>query len=208
MLLVDTLCEANYLSNTYIVGDDKECLIIDPSNDIRSIKKLVNNRKVLGIFLTHGHFDHFKSLSNTLNEFKAKVFLQKNALEKLKNPNISCSNMFGYNMIIDLLEEEYQLINDGQKIVLNDIVIKVLSTPGHTNCSICLIIENMMFSGDTLFECGVGRSDLPTGNSIQLARSIKMLLNLKTDYIVYPGHGDKTSIFTEVKTNPYYQRIK
>ena len=124
---------------------------------------------------------------------------------------IPVSNKFlslGYNTTIDLLKEQYQLINDGQKIVLNDLTIKVLATPGHTNCSICLIIEDMMFSGDTLFECGVGRSDLPTGSSIQLSKSIQMLLNLKTDYIVYPGHGDKTSIFSEVKINPYYQRIK
>ena len=208
MIIVDTLCESPYLSNTYIVGNDEICIVIDPSNDIRNIKKIVNNRKVLGIFLTHGHFDHFKTLEKAIDEFNTKVYLHKNALLKLADPNISCSNMFGYNTIINLKNEKYQLINDGNKIDLNGLLIKVLYTPGHTNCSICLIIDNLMFSGDTLFEMGVGRSDLPTGSTIQLNKSIAMLLNGKIDYEVYPGHGEKTSIFFETKNNPYYQRIK
>ena len=70
------------------------------------------------------------------------------------------------------------------------------------------MLDNVIFSGDTLFETGVGRWDLPTGNVIELTKSIKMLLALKNDYQVYPGHGETTSIFNEIITNPFYQRVK
>ena len=208
MLDVEVFTSSPALSNTYIVGDKIKCFVVDPSNDLRDIKKFIKKRQVLGIFLTHGHFDHFKGLSELLKEYHIKVYLHKDAYLKLLDPNISCSNMFGYNKIIKLNENEYHFINDGQKIILDDFVIKVLHTPGHTNCSVCLIIDELMFSGDTLFNCGIGRMDLPTGSSIQMNKSIKMLLNLKTNYLVYPGHGEETTIFWEMKNNPYYQRIK
>ena len=207
MFEIETLYD-HLWSNTYIVGNETDCFIIDPSNDIRNIKKLINNRNVLGIFLTHGHFDHFKTLVDTMKLYDAKIYLHKEALNKLKNPNSSCSNMFGYNTIIDLEQKQYQIVHNGDKIKLNDFEIKVLTTPGHTNCSICLMLDNVIFSGDTLFETGVGRWDLPTGNVIELTKSIKMLLALKNDYQVYPGHGETTSIFNEIITNPFYQRVK
>ena len=207
MFEIETLYD-HLWSNTYIVGNETDCFIIDPSNDIRNIKKLVNNRNVLGVFLTHGHFDHFKTLVDTMKLYDTKIYLHKETLNKLKNPNSSCSNMFGYNTIIDLEQKQYQLVHNGDKIKLNDFEIKVLTTPGHTNCSICLMLDNVIFSGDTLFETGVGRWDLPTGNVIELTKSIKMLLALKNDYQVYPGHGETTSIFNEIITNPFYQRVK
>lgn len=207
MLEIETLYD-HLWSNTYIVGNEKDCFIIDPSNDVRNIKKMVNKRNVLGIFLTHGHFDHFRTLQDTMNLYDAKIYLHKEALNKLKNPNISCSNMFGYNTIIDLEIDKYKVVHSGDKIILGEFEIKILTTPGHTNCSICILIENVMFSGDTLFETGVGRWDLPTGNIIELTKSIKQLLGLKTDYLVYPGHGDTTKIYDEIVNNPFYQRIK
>lgn len=207
MFKIDTLYD-NIWSNTYIVGNEFECIIIDPSNDSRNIKKIVNNRKVLGIFLTHGHFDHFRTLTDTLKLYDVKVYLHRDALLKLKDPNLSCSSYFGYNSMIDLGSERYVLLHNGDKVILGSLELKVLTTPGHTSCSVCLIMGDWMFSGDTLFEAGVGRWDLPTGNVTELTKSIKMLLSLKTDYLVYPGHGDTTTIYKEIKTNPFYQRVK
>ena len=207
MLEIETLYD-NLWSNTYIVGNEEDCFIVDPSNDARNIKKMVKNRNVLGIFLTHGHYDHFRTLLDTMKLYDTKIYMHKETLDKLRNPNISCSNMFGYNTIIDLTPDKYKIVHNGDKVNLNNFEIKILTTPGHTNCSICIMLENVIFSGDTLFESGVGRWDLPTGNVIELTKSIKMLLGLKNDFIVYPGHGDSTSIFNEVITNPFYQRVK
>lgn len=205
---IDILCENNNNSNTYIVGNETNVIIIDPSNDERSIKKLVNNRFVLGIFLTHGHYDHFKKIHKLLKMYNTKVYLHKNAYLKLSDIYSSCAVYFGCNEPVQLSKEQIVELKDGETIELDDIKIKVIFTPGHTNCSVSLKIDNDIFTGDTLFYEGVGRWDLPTASSIQLMESINILLKSKVDYNLYPGHGEMTSCFHEQKYNPYYLRNK
>ena len=203
-----TLCENLNNSNTYVVGTSNEVIVIDPSNDYRSIKKLINERKLLGIFLTHGHYDHFKSVIKMLEIYDCLLYLNKEAYKKLSDPLSSCSIYFGEQQPFNIDVSRVKFIGDGQKITLGEINLKVLHTKGHTNCSICLIIDDLLFSGDTLFNNGIGRYDLPTASLNDLINSIKMLLNLKTNYFVYPGHNEPTTIFDEVKNNYFYQKIK
>ena len=205
---IDILCENNHNGNTYIVGNEKNVIVIYPANDERSIKKLVNNRNVLGVFLTHGHYDHFKKLHRLLKLYNVKVHMHKNAYLKLSDPYSSCAVYFGCNEPTLISKEQIVELKDGETIVFGDLSIKVIFTPGHTNCSICLKIENDMFTGDTLFYEGVGRWDLPTASSVQLMESINKLLKSKIDYNVYPGHGEKSTCFHESKNNPYYLRNK
>lgn len=205
---IEILCENNNNGNTYIVGNEKSVIIIDPANDERSIKKLVNKRIVLGIFLTHGHYDHFKKLHKLLKLYNVKVYLHKNAYLKLGDIYSSCAVYFGCNEPTSISKEQIVELKDGETIELDEIKIKVVFTPGHTNCSVCLKIDNDMFTGDTLFYEGVGRWDLPTASSIQLMESINRLLKSKNDYNIYPGHGSKSSCFHESKYNPYYLRNK
>ena len=205
---IDILCENNNNGNTYIVGNLNNVIIIDPANDERSIKKLVNNRNVLGIFLTHGHYDHFKKLHKLLKLYNVKVFLHKNAYLKLNDIYSSCAVYFGCNEPTLIFKDQIVELKDGETIELEDIKIKVIFTPGHTNCSVCLKIDNDMFTGDTLFYEGVGRWDLPTASSFQLMESINKLLKSKTDYNVYPGHGEQSTCFHEQKFNTYYLRNK
>ena len=205
---IEILCENNNNGNTYIVGNDKNVIIIDPANDERSIKKLVNNRNVLGIFLTHGHYDHFKKLHKLLKLYNVKVYLHKNAYIKLSDIYASCAVYFGCHEPTLIAKDQVVEVKDGETIELEEIKIKVLFTPGHTNCSVCFKIEDYMFTGDTLFYEGVGRWDLPTASSIQLMESISKLLKSKQDYNVYPGHGENSTCFHEIKNNPYYLRNK
>lgn len=204
---IEILCENNNNSNTYVVGDN-EVIIIDPANDERSIKKLVNDRKVLGIFLTHGHYDHFKRIRKLLKIYDTKVYMHKAAYLKLSDIYASCAVYFGCNEPVDISKEQIVELKDGETIELGEMKIKVIFTPGHTNCSVCFKIENEMFTGDTLFHEGVGRWDLPTASSVQLNESINKLLKSKTDYNVYPGHGDSSTCFHEIKYNPYYEKNK
>ncbi len=204
---IEILCENNNNSNTYVVGDN-EVIIIDPANDERSIKKLVNDRKVLGIFLTHGHYDHFKRIRKLLKIYDTKVYMHKAAYLKLSDIYASCAVYFGCNEPVDISKEQIVELKDGETIELGEMKIKVIFTPGHTNCSVCFKIENEMFTGDTLFHEGVGRWDLPTASSVQLSESINKLLKSKTDYNVYPGHGESSTCFHEIKYNPYYEKNK
>ena len=181
---IEILCETRDNSNTYIVGNEKDVIIIDPSNDERSIKKLVNNRNVLGIFLTHGHFDHFKKIHKLLKIYDVLVFLQKNAYLKLQDPNASCAVYFGCNEPTIIPKDKIVFISDGQNLILNEINIKVIFTPGHTNCSVCYKIDDDLFTGDTIFYEGVGRWDLPTGSSYQLIESLNKVGGQLTS--IYP----------------------
>lgn len=202
---VITLTHQN-LSNTYIVGNNEEVIIIDPSSSLEKIVKAIDNKKVLGIFLTHGHYDHFKTISQLQHRTNAKCYMHFDANEKLKDVFDSYALMFHCQKEIFLPIYSLYFLKDKEEISLNQIKVKVLFTPGHTNCSVVYLINNFMFSGDTLFKGAVGRSDLSTSNANDLLKSVNYLLNLKTNYLVYPGHEGATSIVEERNTNPFYQK--
>ena len=198
------ILQDNYnFANTYLVSNDKFAIIIDPSYDIKYLKKYLGDKKVLGVFLTHGHYDHFKNLEDTIKVLNVKCYLHKNAFEKVFNIETSYANMFGCFKTPNLNKEVFVFVNDGQSISLDNITIKCIFTPGHTNCSVVFIIEDLMFSGDTLFNMSVGRTDLATGNSNAQMNTLNMLKKMKVDYKIYPGHENSTTLFYEQKYNPY-----
>lgn len=190
-------------SNTYIVSTDKGSIIFDPSCDIRTIQRYIKENNVLGVFLTHGHFDHFKELEKVLKTYNVKCYLHKNAKDKIFDLDLSYARMFNSFKTPEIKEDVFVFVKDGNKIKLEDIEIKVLFTPGHTNCSVVYIINDIMISGDTLFKLSVGRTDLATGNKLNQMQTLDMLKRIKTDYTVYPGHDEVTSLFYEQKYNPY-----
>lgn len=202
---VDVLCEHSYNANTYFIKKDDEVLLIDPANDIRSIKTMLKNKKLVGVLLTHGHYDHFKTLTKVLNEYNVICYMHKKAFLKLKNVDASCARMFGHNVEEQIDEKQVKNVSDGMNLKIENFKIKCLYKPGHTDCSMVYIIDNLMFSGDFLFNNGIGRFDLPTSNSIVMSNSLKEIIQIgkKQDYIVYPGHGDMTTLHSELKNNPY-----
>ena len=203
---IETLLDNYNFANTYLVTINDEVIIIDPACDIKYLKKYVGNKKVLGVFLTHGHYDHFKTLEDVLKDYNVKCYLHKNAKVKVLSLDTSYANMFGCFKIPNLNENDFVFVNDGQTIKLNDFNIKTLFTPGHTNCSVVYILDDVMFSGDTLFNMSVGRTDLATGNAITQMNTLNMLKKMKTDYKIYPGHENSTTLFFEQKNNPYMNR--
>lgn len=208
MIKVESLHEK--YANTYIVSNDHDILIIDPAIDERSIEQMIRryfeNQKVVGIILTHGHYDHFKTLKEVYQKYKVPVYISKNDYPKINDVVLSCANLFGI-LKSDSFDYPVTYLQEGN-IEIGSFKLKIMFTPGHTNGSVCIIMEEKLFSGDTLFLDGVGRTDLPTGNVVMLNNSIEKLMNLKTDYQVFPGHGDSTTIDLERKYNYYYQKIK
>lgn len=200
---IEVLCEHPNNANTYIVSKGSNVIIIDPANDVRSIKTIVKDRNVIAILLTHGHYDHFKEITKLLKEYDVPCYMHKNANLKLQNIDLSCARLFGCNVQTNI--ENIKFVSEGQKLTLEDFEIKCLYKPGHTDCSMVYMIEDSLFTGDVLFEDGIGRCDLPTGNMVVMMRSLKELKNLykNKDYIVYPGHGDATTLYKEIKTNYY-----
>lgn len=203
MLSVETFCDSLNNANTYLVIANGHALIIDPANNFKTLQKFVGDRIVDGIILTHGHYDHFKTLKEVMDYYDTKCYLHKEALKKLTDINASFSKAFGVNKLPDYDMERMVCISENNNLKIGTFQLKVWSTPGHTNCSIIIFIENSMFTGDTLFKNSVGRTDLLTGSAMAMNNSLERIKKIKNDYIIYPGHDEPTTMFEELKYNRY-----
>lgn len=208
MIDIITICDSFENGNTYIVGNEQEVIVIDPANKISSITSAIKSRKVLGVFLTHAHYDHFKTLDAFLKKYNVNLYIHKNGVNKLTDINSSCAFFFSVNSLNNINTENIVYVKDNEVINLNNITVKVITTPGHTNCSVVYQIEDSMFTGDTLFNDGVGRTDLPTSNTVQLINSLKKLLDNNNQKIIYPGHGNPSTLDEERKYNDFYRRTR
>lgn len=184
-------------TNCYIVyNDKKETLIIDPADQADRIIQFIseNELKPMAILLTHGHFDHIGAVTKLKEEYGAKVYAHKDEKDVLNIQDINLSSKFYMNISIDA--DMY--LEDGTEFNVGDFSIRLIHTPGHTKGSCCYLIDDMLFSGDTLFNATHGRTDFPTGSESRIIRSIKeKLLVLDGNTHVFPGHDADTTIEEE-----------
>ena len=198
----DELC-----SNSYVVGEKGgPFLLIDIGSDSSRIIDYIkeNHTTCLGVLLTHGHFDHFKGLKKFLEQYNATVFIDENDLKLLSDTRLNCSKMCGENVTIDL-DNIYLLSDEDEINFINKYYVKVIETPFHTDGSVCYLCEkeNALFTGDTLFKGSIGRTDLPNGKARLIKPSLEKLKKLDPKLVVYPGHGDSTTLEKELKENIY-----
>lgn len=188
--------------NTYFLIENNEILLIDPGAPIEKITQKANGRSIKYILLTHCHFDHILSVNELIEKYNAKLFCTYECAENIRNYAISLTEIgLGNRMEIKRVEG---ILNEEDGFDFFNNHIKVIKTPGHTNCSTCFLVDNMLFSGDTIFKRSVGRCDLPTGDGELIKESIKnKIYSLAEDIVIYPGHGDKTSVGYEKKFNFY-----
>jgi len=197
-------------TNCYIIICERtrKSLIIDPgfsaeeSNDI--LKEIVQHGfKVENIINTHGHVDHISG-NGFLKAFtKCNILIHKKDASMLTNPQRNLSYMLGHSVISP---EADSLVENGEIIEVGNLKLEVIHTPGHTEGSISLYCEEegVVFTGDTLFAGSIGRTDLPGSSFEEIMRSLKeKLMNLPDETVVYPGHGDKTTIGREKRINPF-----
>lgn len=195
-----------YQANCYIVTDEKdnETAVIDPGGDFDQLKRYIehNNLKVRYIILTHGHGDHIGALAELKEYTKAPVCINENDSSMLKDSRRNLSRLIGGKGVE--IETDLKL-KDGDVLELGDTKLEIIHTPGHTKGGICIRCGNVLFSGDTLFACSIGRTDLEGGSYEEILSSIKnKLFILPEDTEVYPGHGAATTIKTEKKHNPFF----
>lgn len=191
----------NLLTNSYVICDEKtkEAMVIDPGGEPEKIAETLNilNANLKYIFLTHCHADHIGGISK-LKELKGgKILISRDDSEGLYNEEISLA--YYINMQNPELEADSR-VDDGDLIHIGELEFKIISTPGHTKGGISLYCEKerLIFSGDTMFSGTWGRTDLPTGNFVELMTSIsEKLMTLPDETIVYPGHGKTTMIQDE-----------
>lgn len=192
--------------NTYVLIDEhsKESVIIDLGGDFDEIDSYINSKGAVLKFIlnTHGHFDHILGEDEAQKKSNVKVYVHKDDEELIKNLSQSLM-MFG--MPQSSPPKITGFVNEGDwELQIGEHRIKTIHTPGHTQGGVCYLIDNMLFSGDTLFEGSVGRTDLPGGDFNLLAKMIREKLYILDDKIsVYPGHGGATTIGREKKYNGF-----
>ena len=184
--------------------DTKECLIIDPGYEADKIEAYVQKKQlhVAGILLTHGHFDHLTAADEVRKKFQTKIYASGTEKELMADPRMNVSVMMGDS--VSLKADVW--LEDGQELEMLGETMRCILTPGHTGGGMCFYFPKacMLFSGDTLFQESVGRTDFPTGSSRELIRSVReKLLVLPEAVRVYPGHGLMTTIRDEQMFNPY-----
>ena len=194
MLIIDTLPLGDYQTNCYIVRreDSRKALILDPGYEPESILSFLEEKHLTpeAIALTHGHFDHVGAVKELAAETGCRVYLNE---KDLAMPPMMTAGPLFYT-------DTYA---EGDQLTLAEIPVTVLETPGHTPGSVCLVMEQHLFSGDTLFAGSCGRTDLPGGNARAMKESLARLAALKENYQVHPGHGHGSTLDWEKKTNPY-----
>jgi glyoxylase-like metal-dependent hydrolase (beta-lactamase superfamily II) len=205
-VILKTLVTGPFATNCYILGSEssREGMIIDPGDEAREILKSVEDLglDIKVIVLTHGHLDHIGALKEVAEATGAEVAIHRSDAEPLQGQYHSLGAMFGLAYPVPSPPE--RLLGEGDTLDIDELRFSVLYTPGHTLGGICLLGEGVVFTGDTLFNSGIGRTDLPGGSYTELMNSIHdKLLALPDDTVVYPGHGPGSTIGAERRANPF-----
>ena len=189
-----------YGTNAYVLEEGNDVILIDPASKVEKFEPYFEGKNLVGVLLTHGHFDHIKACNDLYNKHNCPIYLHKDdekiARDKSQrvlfglpySPYITCP--------INHLEEG--------KMDLGAFHFNVIHTPGHSDGSCCFVFDDVMFSGDTLFYRSVGRTDLMSGSETKLKASLRLLKDLNPELIVYPGHDQDTILKDEIENNPYF----
>lgn len=192
-------------TNCYLLEDTQtgDLLVIDPGGENRALLDRINKAKgkLRYILLTHGHYDHIMYVHELEKLFSPVICVGE--IEKPLIENGTLNNFDYYSYDIKKFDID-KALKDGDEISFGGSNVKFMLTPGHTAGSGIYIMDNCIFSGDTIFRTSVGRCDLPTGDPAQMMKSLERISSLKGDYTIYPGHDRETSLDFERKHNPYF----
>ena len=194
MLNLKCLPLGDYQTNCYFLWEEgsSTCAVIDPGYEPQKVLAAAENfgKTIEAVLLTHGHFDHVGAVRDVVAATDCRVYLCPKELSL--PPQITAGPLY--------YTDTYE---DGDFISVAGLQLQVLCTPGHTPGSVCLMCEDILISGDTLFAGSCGRTDFPGGSTETILRSLQRLAGLPGDFRVFPGHGEDTSLSQERQYNPF-----
>lgn len=192
-------------TNCYIACDkvENKAAVIDPGAEAPRIISALEETGCVPeyVILTHGHYDHMSAAHDVLRSTGAKLAVYADEAGLLNDPQKSLFGFMNSEPFVPFTPDI--LLHDGDTLMLGSVPLKVIHTPGHTYGSCCLVGQDTLFSGDTLFRDSAGRTDLATGSSEQLMQSLARLFALEGDLKVLPGHGDFSTLDYERRNNPF-----
>lgn len=200
---VITIPVGSLSTNCYLAYNEqtKKAFVVDPGDHIDRIwhEVTMHGVDVCAILLTHAHFDHIMAVPELLAKTNAKLYVGHGEQPVLENPEVNLSYLKAPRLTPDVW------VQDGDVLNLADLEVTCMNTPGHTPGSMCYLVEDTLFAGDTLFYGSCGRCDFPGGSFEEMLVSLKRLSQLSGDLRVLPGHDSETTLLRERRMNPYVQ---
>ena len=212
VLKIQTAVSYAFEENSYIISleNGKECVIVDPGIEPEQLLEMLCTQKLTpaAILVTHGHYDHIGGISNVRKKWpECKIWASTLEAKKLADPNLNLSAMFGLPQFAPPADK---ILEDGEKFTVAGLDFQAILVPGHAGGHLVFALDEAdhsnVFVGDTIFAGSVGRGDFPDGDSRLLIHSIQSkLLTFPDNTVLFPGHGSKTTVGREKRSNPFFQ---
>ncbi len=184
--------------NTYVLISGDDAIIIDAGAELEDVKACVNGKNVLAVLLTHLHFDHTWNIEDYVKEFNCDVYVVENQENRFLDVKLNASFMVRQNITKNVAKNNIKYYAENLKI--GNFELKIIFTPGHTADGVCVLWQDKLFTGDTIFADGVGRCDLYDSNSFEMKNSLQKLVDIDFS-VAYPGHyeaASKDKILTQI----------
>lgn len=208
-MILNCLPDGMFDSNCYILGKNGEGVIIDAGVDAEQVFKAVEKMglKIKYIILTHGHIDHICSVDELREKLNAKVMIHESDANALLEPVLNGSAIFHHKKLA--FKSADVLLKDTDLLEVGGLKLEIIHTPGHSPGCICIKVDKFLFTGDTLFKGAIGRTDFENASTKDIINSIKnKLITLGNDMVIYPGHGEPSTIGLEKAHNPFVRRME
>lgn len=208
MIAVQKIEGQDWVCNCYIIHDEKEAVIIDPGSDYQVLKNALNKFRIKAVLATHGHYDHIVNVAALKREYSIPFYIHPADARLIKHANFYIKLISGENsMKMIEIPKVDQFIEDNAVLDFGFVRLMATAIPGHTAGSVCFSFENYLFTGDLLLKNDIGRSDLPGGNLANLKQSLKKISQIFDNPVIFPGHGENTTLNAERENNKMFIEI-